>query len=121
MLIYCSTLSSQRRSRFSCAIQGVGQEDAVLKDLVYLKEEPGVRMKAATLLAQLRRMVWGIPYADDAGYASRIEIIRIAGEDDEHHRESCWSLWGGGEEHVGSPIRVVAKEPTNGARPPSPP
>lgn len=45
----------------------------------------------------------------------RIEIIRRAGDGDDHHNGSVWRLWGVGEEHRGSPMRVSVKEPTNGA------
>ena len=43
--------------------------DTILKDLVYLEEEAGVR--AGTPLKRARRAVWGVPYADDAGVDSR--------------------------------------------------
>ena len=45
------------------------EDDTILKDLVYLEEEPGVG--AGTPLERARRAVWGMLYADDAGIVSR--------------------------------------------------
>ena len=44
------------------------EDDTILKDLVYLKEEAGVG--AGAPLERARRAVWGMLYADDAGVVS---------------------------------------------------
>ena len=44
-------------------------DDTILKDLVYLEEETGVW--AGTRLEHVRRAVWRMLYADDAGVVSR--------------------------------------------------
>ena len=45
------------------------EDDTILKDVVYLEEEAGVA--TGTPLKRVRRAVWGMLYADDAGVVSR--------------------------------------------------
>ena len=58
---------------FAVAIEVVlvrfSEDDTILKDLVYLEEEAGVG--AGTPLERVRRAVWGMLDADDAGVVSR--------------------------------------------------
>ena len=58
---------------FAAAIEAVlvrfSEDETILKMLVYLEEEAGVG--AGTRLERVRRAVWGILYADDAGVVSR--------------------------------------------------
>ena len=63
------------------------EDDTILKYLVYLEEEAGVR--AGTPLERARRAVWGMLYADDAGVVSRSQegltrmmttIVEVFGE-----------------------------------------
>ena len=58
---------------FAAAIEVVlvrfREDDTTLKDLVYLDEEAGV--VTGTPLDRVRRAVWGMLYADDAGVVSR--------------------------------------------------
>ena len=63
------------------------EDDTILKDLVYLKEEAEVG--AGTPLERARRAVWGMLYADDAGVVSKSQegltrmmttIVEVFGE-----------------------------------------
>ena len=60
---------------FAAAIEVVlvrlSEDDSILKDLVYLEEDAGVG--AGTRLERVRRAVWGMLYADDAGVVSRCQ------------------------------------------------
>ena len=47
------------------------EDDTILKDLVYLEEEEEAGVGAGTPLERVRRAVWGMLYADDAGVVSR--------------------------------------------------
>ena len=58
---------------FATAIEVVllrfSEDETTLKDMVYLEEEAGVT--AGTPVERVRRAVWGMMYADDAGVVSR--------------------------------------------------
>ena len=51
-------------------LQGFSKDDTILENLVFLDEGSGGRSDE-TLLDRVRKSVWGILYADDAGIVSR--------------------------------------------------
>ena len=95
-----------------------GEDDTILKDLVYLEEEAGVG--AETPLECARRAVWGMFYADDAGVVSRSQeglarmmttIVEVFGE---------FGLTVSEKKTETLLMRAPEKQPKKGGSPPPP-
>ena len=59
------------------------QDEVIMRDEAYL-EETG---KGGTPLDRVRRAVWGMLYADDAGVV--VKVCRWPCEDDDHYRRGA--------------------------------
>ena len=107
---------------FAAAIEVVlvrfREDDTTLKDLVYLDEEAGVG--TGTPLDRVRRAVWGMLYADDAGVVSRsqegltrmmITIVEVFG---------AFGLTVSEKKTETLLRRVPEKQPKKGGSPPPP-
>ena len=107
---------------FAAAIEVVlvrfSEDDTILKNLVYLKEEAGVG--AETPLERARRAVWGMFYADDAGVVSRSQeglarmmttIVEVFGE---------FGLTVSEKKTETLLMRAPEKQPKKGGSPPPP-